>query len=235
MTAVMRKTTRKHHGRRKARRAPVRRKASASGGKTAPGVRRQSSRSVGREPIGGRPSAGARPAAGARISKTDYYLDIAQKVAGRSTCLRRNFGAVIVKNDQIVATGYNGAPRKTVNCIDMGACYRQSLGIKPGERYELCRAIHAEQNAIIHASRFDMMDGTLYVVGLDAPTGKVLGDGECCRMCKRAIINAGLVKVVMRGPGGKPVEYMVEDWIRTNLGELEMRNGKLVPRMVGGY
>ena len=156
-------------------------------------------------------------------------------VAGRSTCLRRNYGAVIVKNDQIVATGYNGAPRKTVNCIDMGACYRKSLGIKPGERYELCRAIHAEQNAIIHASRFDMLDGTLYVVGLDAETGKVVGDAECCRMCKRAIINAGISKVVLRGPGGKPVEYSVEEWIRGNLGELEMRGGKLAPRMASGY
>jgi dCMP deaminase len=171
----------------------------------------------------------------ARISKTDYYLEIAQKVASRSTCLRRNYGAVIVNNDQIIATGYNGAPRGTRNCIDLGLCYREALGVKRGERYELCRGIHAEQNAIIHASRFEMMGGTLYVVGVEHATGKVVEDAECCRMCKRAIINSGIARVVIRTGNRGVVEYPVDGWVRENLGELVRKGGMLVPRMVAGY
>ena len=171
----------------------------------------------------------------ARISKTDYYLDIAQKVASRSTCLRRNYGAVIVNHDQIIATGYNGAPRGTRNCIDLGVCYREALGVKRGERYELCRGIHAEQNAIIHASRFEMMGGTLYVAGVDHATGKLVDGADCCRMCKRAIVNAGIARVVIRDGTRGALEYEVADWVRDNLGELVKKGRKLVPRMVTGY
>ncbi len=170
-----------------------------------------------------------------RISKREYYLDIAQQVAMRSTCLRRCFGAVIVNNDQIIATGYNGAPRGTANCIDVGACYREKTGAKPGEHYERCRAIHAEQNAIIHASRFDMLDGTMYVVGIYPLTKELVRDAECCRMCKRMILNAGLSRVVMRTGPGRAVEFSAEDWKRRNLGELARRKGRLIPVKVPGY
>lgn len=170
-----------------------------------------------------------------RITKRDYYLDIAQQVAMRSTCLRRCFGAVIVSNDQIIATGYNGAPRGTANCIDVGACYREKTGAKPGEHYERCRAVHAEQNAIIHASRFDMLDGTMYVVGIYPATKKLVQDAQCCRMCKRMILNAGLTRVVIRTGPGRSAVHSVETWKRRNLGELKRRNGRLVPVRVPGY
>jgi len=102
-----------------------------------------------------------------RLSKEQYYLNIAREVSKRGTCLRRNFGAVIVKEDQIISTGYSGAPRETPNCIDVGMCFREKMKIPSGTRYELCRGVHAEQNAIIHASRFDMIGGTLYLVGIE--------------------------------------------------------------------
>lgn len=170
-----------------------------------------------------------------RVSKIDYYLNIAEKVAERSTCLRRKFGAVIVNNDQIISTGYNGAPRKTRNCIDVGLCYREVLGVGRGEKYELCRSVHAEQNAVIHAARFAMLDGTLYVVGLDPATGEPLEDAACCRMCKRVVINAGIGRVIIRtGPKGHS-EHDVSDWIKNNLGELEKKGSRLVPKKVMGY
>jgi len=176
----------------------------------------------------------AKPAG--RVSKTDYYLDIAQKVAARSTCLRRNYGAVIVNNDQIIATGYNGAPRGTRNCIDVGQCYREMLGIKRGERYELCRGVHAEMNAIIHASRFDMLGGTIFVAGLDAKTKEPLEGAMCCRMCKRMVINAGIANVVIRdGVAGIIRADVDRDWARKNMGELKFKGGKLVPVQLSGY
>ncbi len=100
-----------------------------------------------------------------RRDKINYYLDIAETVAERGTCLRRNFGAIIVNNDEIVSTGYTGAPRRRKNCIDMGTCLRQQLNIPRGTRYELCRSVHAEANAIISASRRNMIGSTLYLVG----------------------------------------------------------------------
>ena len=99
-----------------------------------------------------------------RIDKINYYLDIAETVLERGTCLRRNFGAIIVNNDQIVSTGYTGAPRGRKNCCDLGFCIRQERNIPRGERYELCRSVHAEANAIIHASREQMIGATLYLV-----------------------------------------------------------------------
>ena len=133
-----------------------------------------------------------------RTDKLDYYLDIAQTVAQRSTCLRRKYGAIIVKNDEIISTGYNGAPRGCTNCTDLGKCKREELNIPSGERYELCRAVHAEQNAIISAARKDMIGATLYLAGFDAKTGKVLPVAEPCSMCKRFILNSGITQVVMR-------------------------------------
>jgi len=170
-----------------------------------------------------------------RVSKTDYYLDIARQVATRSTCLRRNYGAVIVNNDQIVATGYNGAPRGTKNCIDVGLCYREMVGVKRGERYELCRGLHAEMNAIVHASRFDMLGGAIYVAGIDPMTREPLEGAMCCRMCKRMIINAGISRVMIRDGRSGIIEVDVGDWIKGNLGELKRKGGRLVPVKLSGY
>ena len=133
-----------------------------------------------------------------RVNKMNYYLDIATAVAMRGTCLRRNYGAVIVNNDKIVSTGYTGAPRGRKNCCDLGYCVRNENNIPRGERYELCRSVHSEMNAIIHASHEDMIGATLYLVGKEKGTGDYVVDADCCAMCKRAIINAGIKTVVIR-------------------------------------
>ena len=149
-----------------------------------------------------------------RISKENYYLDIAETVLERSTCLRRLYGAIIVNNDEIISTGYNGAPRGRANCADLGYCSREAMKIPRGERYELCRSVHAEANAIISASRRDMVGGTLYLVGRDARTKALLPDATSCSMCRRQVINAGLEKVVIRRT---PTEFEVvdvEEWVR---------------------
>ena len=135
-----------------------------------------------------------------RPTKNQYYLNIAREVAHRSTCLRRHFGAIIVKNDQIISTGYGGAPRGTVNCTDIGECPRMRANIPRGERYELCRSVHAEMNAIIHASRHDMLDSVMYLAGLEARDGSVVVGAKPCRMCTRMIINAGISGVVVLEP-----------------------------------
>ncbi len=133
-----------------------------------------------------------------RRDKFNYYLDIAQTVAERGTCLRRNYGAIIVKNDEIISTGYVGAPRGRKNCSDLGYCIRQQMNIPRGERYEMCRSVHAEANAIISASRNELIDSTLYLVGLEADTGEIVANSCCCSMCKRMVINAGIKQVVIR-------------------------------------
>lgn len=147
-----------------------------------------------------------------RIDKTNYYLDIAETVLERGTCLRRNYGAIIVQNDSIVSTGYNGAPRLRINCCDLGKCRREELNIPPGQRYELCRSVHAEQNAIINADRSKMENSTLYLVGRDVKTGKLVG-GEPCMLCKRMIINAGIALVTVRLTSTKYTSIYVNDWI----------------------
>lgn len=133
-----------------------------------------------------------------RIDKINYYLNIAETVIERATCLRRCWGAVIVKNDEIISTGYNGAPRGRKNCSDLGYCIREKLNIPRGERYELCRSVHAEQNAIISAARKDTIGATLYMVGKDIKTGEYVKNSMSCAMCKRIIINAGIKEVVIR-------------------------------------
>ena len=148
-----------------------------------------------------------------RTDKTNYYLDIAETVLERGTCLRRNYGAIIVKNDQIISTGYVGAPRGRQNCIDMGVCVRENLKVPRGERYELCRSVHAEQNAIIHASRDDMIGSVLYLVGKDVKTGDYVENASACSMCKRMIINAGIEKVIIRNSKDKFTSINVKDWI----------------------
>ena len=149
-----------------------------------------------------------------RISKENYYLNIAETVIGRATCLRRCYGAIIVKNDEIISTGYNGAPRGRANCSDLGYCSREAMKIPRGERYELCRSVHAEANAIISASRRDMAGGTIYLVGRDARTGQLLSDATSCSMCRRLIINAGIDRVVIRNTETDYSVVHVEDWIR---------------------
>ena len=148
-----------------------------------------------------------------RISKENYYLDIAQTVLERATCLRRVYGAIIVKNDEIISTGYNGAPRGRKNCVDMGYCHREALHIPRGERYELCRSVHAEANAIISAARRDMVGGTLYLVGRNAQTGELLHDATSCSMCRRLVINAGLSKVVIRKTEDTFETVDVREWV----------------------
>lgn len=151
-----------------------------------------------------------------RLSKANYYLDIAQAVASRGTCLRKKYGAIIVKNDSILSTGYNGAPRGRKNCCDLGFCQRDALNIPRGERYELCRSVHAEANAIISASREDMMGATLYLVGLDSKTDELVPGINSCMMCKRMVINAGISKVVVRDTATEYSEINVSDWIEND-------------------
>ena len=148
-----------------------------------------------------------------RRDKRNYYLDLAEMVSKRSTCLRRSYGAVIVKNDEVISTGYVGAPRGRKNCLDMGVCLRETMQIPRGERYELCRSVHAEANAIISAARNDMIGSTLYLAGHDMATGQLVENANSCSMCKRLIINAGIDKVIVRQT---PTQYRVihvRDWI----------------------
>ena len=148
-----------------------------------------------------------------RVSKENYYLDIAETVIGRSTCLRRRYGAIIVKNDEIISTGYNGAPRGRRNCVDLGYCAREAMRVPRGERYELCRSVHAEANAIISASRNECIGATLYLVGRDALTGQLLPDATSCAMCRRTIINAGIARVVIRRTETEYTVVDVQEWI----------------------
>lgn len=148
-----------------------------------------------------------------RKSKINYYLDIAQTVATRSTCLRRKFGAIIVRDDAIISTGYNGAPRGRKNCCDLGTCLRQQMNIPRGERYELCRSVHAEANAIISASRDLMLNADLYLVCVDGETGNLVSGTTSCQMCKRQVINAGIARVIVRESEDEFSVYNVEDWV----------------------
>lgn len=151
-----------------------------------------------------------------RRDKINYYLDIAQTVAERSTCLRRCYGAIIVNNDEIISTGYNGAPRGRKNCIDLGRCIREELHIPSGERYELCRSVHAEQNCIISASRREMIGATLYLACKSGATGELMSGTNSCAMCKRAIINAGIKEVIIRDTAEDYRIIDVNEWIEND-------------------
>ena len=148
-----------------------------------------------------------------RVSKYNYYLDIAQTVAERSTCLRRMYGAIIVKDDVIVSTGYNGAPRGRKNCSDINFCMRDKLGIPRGERYEMCRSVHSEQNAIIAAPREQMLGATLYMVCVDPNDGSIVPGTTSCMMCKRVVINAGISTVIVRDDKENYRIIDVQSWI----------------------
>lgn len=149
-----------------------------------------------------------------RTDKNNYYLNIAQTVADRCTCVRRKYGAILVKNDEIISTGYVGAPRGRANCSDLGYCTREKFNIPRGERYELCRSVHAEANAIISAPRHEMIGATLYLVGIDLPTGEYTKNATSCSMCKRLIINAGIDRVIVRDDAENyRVIEVHEDWV----------------------
>ena len=148
-----------------------------------------------------------------RRDKTNYYLDLADVVSKRCTCLRRHYGAVIVKNDEVISTGYVGAPRGRKNCTDLGFCVRNKLNIPRGERYELCRSVHAEANAIISAEREKMIGSTLYLSGREVETGEYIANSNSCSMCKRMVINAGIQTVIIRDTENEYRVITVQDWI----------------------
>ena len=148
-----------------------------------------------------------------RISKINYYLDIAETVASRSTCLRKKYGAIIVKNDVIIATGYCGSPRGRENCCDRGTCIREEMNVPRGERYELCRSVHAEANAIIAASREQMLDAIMYEACVSPETGEIIGGIDSCQMCKKMIINAGISRVIYRDAKTEYHCADVSDWV----------------------
>ncbi|MCR3758377.1 deoxycytidylate deaminase [Clostridium felsineum] len=159
-----------------------------------------------------------------RRDKNNYYLDIAETVLERGTCLRRDFGAIIVKNDEIISTGYTGAPRGRKNCSDIGVCIRKKLNVKRGTHYELCRSVHAEANAIISAARNEMIGSTLYLVGKNAESHEYVEKAFPCSMCKRLILNSGIEKIVIRDDEKNFREIEIKDWIEDDdslRGEIE--------------
>ncbi len=143
----------------------------------------------------------------------EHFLNIAKQVAQRGTCIRRKFGAVIVREHVLLSTGYVGAPRGTPNCIDLKKCYRQARNIPSGSNYELCRSVHAEQNAIINAARegVSVKGGILYLYG-ENPDGSIVA-GKPCKMCRRMIINAGIRKVIIKAKKGKII-FKISDWVK---------------------
>lgn len=159
-----------------------------------------------------------------RIDKVNYYLDIAETVASRSTCLRKKYGTVIVNHDQIISTGYSGAPRGRINCCDLGYCTKKKL--LPNQRhsgYDACRSVHSEQNAIISASRKDMIGSTLYLVGYRTETHKYEEGAAPCLMCRKMIINSGINQVIVRIDKENYEVYSVQNWIEND----EFLNGQL--------
>lgn len=138
-----------------------------------------------------------------RPSWDEYFIEISKVVSSRSTCLRRRYGAVIVKDNVIISTGYNGAPRGSVNCVDLGTCKRKELNIPAGERYELCEAVHAEQNAIINGAPERMKDATIYIAGFEEDQS--FAEGRPCLLCRRMIRNAQIKELVFLSKGGEIV------------------------------
>lgn len=151
-----------------------------------------------------------------RRDKINYYLDLAEVVSQRATCLRRHYGAVIVNNDEVISTGYVGAPRGRKNCTDMNMCVRNELKIPRGERYELCRSVHAEANAIISASRDKMLGSSIYLTGVDMETGDYVKQASSCSMCKRMIINAGIKTVYIRDTKEEYRRVDVNEWLEND-------------------
>lgn len=148
-----------------------------------------------------------------RIDKINYYLDMAEVALERGTCIRRNFGAVIIKNDEVISTGYVGAPRGRKNCCEINECIREKLNVPRGERYEMCRSVHAEQNAIISAERNKMIDATLFLCGKDYKTGEYVENSNPCALCKRMIINSGIKDIYIRDSKEKYRHIMVQEYV----------------------
>jgi dCMP deaminase len=148
-----------------------------------------------------------------RVNKSQYYINIAREVAQRATCLRKMFGAIIVKDDQIVATGYNGAPRKTKSCHEHKFCLRERMNIPSGSQYEICRSVHAEQNAIINAARagVSILGGDIYLFG-QSPEGET-EEAFPCFICKKMIINAGINQLITCDKSEKLQMYSIKDWV----------------------
>ena len=157
----------------------------------------------------------------ANKDRHNYYLNIAEAVLEKATCYRKHYGAVIVKNNEIIATGYNGAPRGRSDCYQYGKCIRLENKIPRGTRYELCKSVHAEQNAIISASRKDMIGSTLYLVGIDMDDFNMpyIVNAQPCMMCKKMIINAGISQVIARNTKDDYTIYNVDDWL-VNMDEM---------------
>jgi len=151
-----------------------------------------------------------------RRDKINYYLDMAEVALERSTCIRRNWGAVIVKNDEIISSGYNGAPRGRKNCSELNECIREKLNVPRGERYELCRSVHAEQNAIISAERSKMLDSSLFIVGKNHSDNKYVEKSSPCSLCKRMIINAGIKDIYIRDNKDEYRHILVKDYIKND-------------------
>lgn len=152
-----------------------------------------------------------------RVDKTNYYLDIAETVAERGTCIRKDYGCIIVKNDEIISTGYSGAPRGRTNCIDLGYCTKKKIypDVHHGG-HDACRSVHAEQNAIISAARKDMLVSTMYLVGRRKDNNKYEEGAMSCQMCRKMIINAGIKKIIVRVTRSKYIEVDVDEWIKND-------------------
>jgi len=151
-----------------------------------------------------------------RVSKNRYYLNIAEEVSRRSTCMSSQFGCLIVRDDQIISTGYNGAPRGTKDCMELGNCLRRKLNVPSGTQYELCRSVHAEQNAIINAARagVSLLNGKIFLFGRKVLEGdEQLISAYPCFICKKMILNCGISEVIANDEKGEIVEYKVADWI----------------------
>ena len=150
-----------------------------------------------------------------RPDKILYYMNIAKEVAARSTCMSAIHGSIVVKEDQIIATGYNGAPRQTKDCYEHGFCLRRKLGIPSGQHYEICRSVHAEQNVIINAARSgaSLMGGDLYMWGMRVWEGaRELTDELPCFICKKMILNSGIENLYCMSKNGKIRKIKVADW-----------------------
>lgn len=153
-----------------------------------------------------------------RISKDQYYINLAKEASARSTCFRAKHGAIVVKDDQIVSTGYTGAPRKTKDCFERGNCLRRELGVPSGQRYELCRSVHSEQNALINAARSgaNLFRGTMYLysVKLDEDGNETIINALPCFICKKMIVNSGLENIICHQSDGSLKEYQISDWVK---------------------
>ena len=148
-----------------------------------------------------------------RRDKVNYYLDLAEIVSQRGTNIANRYHLIIFYDNSTVAASKAGSPRGRKNCTDLGFCIRQKLQIPRGERYELCRSVHAEANAIISASRDQMIGSSLYLTGVEADTGEYVKNSNSCSMCKRMIINAGIETVYVRDDKDNYRVVKVADWI----------------------